>query len=88
MIDFASLVIKLDTQKEKTRGLQKKIQKTVKKFQAVNDTTSLMLVAMQDRISQVIGTSEKGQNIGTFEQFFEQVKKVATELRMAIRDSQ
>ena len=88
MIDFASLVIKLDTQKEKTRGLQKKIQKTVKKFQALNDTTSLMLVAMQDRISQVIGTSEKGQNIGTFEQFFEQVKKVATELRMAIRDSQ
>ena len=88
MIDFSSLVIKLDTQKEKTRGLQKKIQKTVKKFQALNDTTSLMLVAMQDRISQVIGTSEKGQNIGTFEQFFEQVKKVATELRMAIRDSQ
>ena len=88
MIDFASLVIKLDTQKEKTRGLQKKIQKTVKKFQALNDTTSLMLVAMQDRISQVIGTSEKGQNIGTYGQFFEQVKKVATELRMAIRDSQ
>ena len=88
MIDLASLVIKLDTQKEKTRGLQKKIQKTVKKFQALNDTTSLMLVAMQDRISQVIGTSEKGQNIGTFEQFFAQVKKVATELRMAIRDSQ
>ena len=88
MIDFASLVIKLDTQKEKTRGLQKKIQKTVKKFQALNDTTSLMLVAMQDRISQVIGTSEKGQNIGTFEQFFAQVKKVATELRIAIRDSQ
>ena len=47
-----------------------------------------MLVAMQDRISQVIGTSEKGQNIDTFEQFFEQVKKVATELRMAIRDNQ
>ena len=87
MIDLASLVIKLDTQKEKTRGLQKKIQKTVKRFQVLNDTTSLMLVAMQDRISRVIGTSEKGQNIGTFEQFFDQVKKVATELRMAIKDS-
>ena len=87
MIDIASVVIKLDTQKEKTRGLQKKNQKAVKKFQSLNDTTSLMLVAMQDRISQVIGTSEKGQNVGTFAQFFEQVKKVATELRMAIRDS-
>ena len=87
MIDFASLVIKLDKQKEKTRGLQKKIQKTVKRFQALNDTTSLMLIAMQDQISQVIGTSEKGQNIGTFTQFFEQAKKVATELRMAFQNS-
>jgi len=47
-----------------------------------------MHIAMQDQISQVIGTSEKGQNVGTFTQFFEQAKKVATELRMAFRDSQ
>ena len=87
MLDITSLVIRLDTQKEKTRGLQKKIQKTIKRFQSLNDTTSLVQLAMQDRISQVIGTSEKGQNIGTFAQFFEQVKKVATELRMAIRNS-
>ena len=88
MIDLASSVIRLDTQKEKTRGLQKKIQKTINKFQSLNDTTSLVQLAMQDRISQVIGTSEKGQNIDTFAQFFEQAKKVATELRMEIRNSQ
>jgi len=87
MIDIASSVIKLDRQKEKTRGLNKKIQRTVTKFQSLNKTTSLMLIAMQDQISQVIGTSEKGQNVGTFSQFFEQAKKAATELRMAFRDS-
>ena len=88
MIDIASSVIKLDRQKEKTRGLNKKIQRTVSRFQSLNKTTSLMLIAMQDQISRVIGTSEKDQNVGTFTQFFEQAKKVATELRMAFRDSQ
>ena len=87
MIDIASSVIKLDAQEEKTRGLNKKIQRTVTKFQSLNKTTSLMLIAMQDQISQVIGTSEKGQNVGTFAQFFEQAKKVAAELRMAFQDS-
>ena len=86
VIRIASSVIKLDKQQEKTRGLQKKIQKTVQNFKSVNDTTSLMLIAMQDRISRVIGTSEKGQSVDTFAQFFEQVKKVAAELQTIIRD--
>ena len=87
MINIASTVIKLDAQKEKTRGLNKKVQRTVTKFQSLNKTTSLMQIAMQDQISQVIGTSEKGQNVSTFAQFFEQAKKVAAELRMAFRGS-
>ena len=84
MIIAANQIIKLDKSQEKTRGLSKKIQKTIRKFQALNDQTSLVQIAMQENIASVIGTSEKAQNIGTFHEFFNNVKRSALALKTAI----
>jgi uncharacterized protein YdhG (YjbR/CyaY superfamily) len=84
MIIVANQIIKLDKKPEKHRGLQKKIQKTIQKFRELNDETSLLQIAMQDNIASVIGTSEKAQRIGTFVEFFGNVKRSALELKAAI----
>ena len=81
---IADQVIKLDKKTEKNRGLQKKIQKIIQKFQTLNDQTSLVQIAMQENIASVIGTSEKAQNIGTFHEFFNNVKRSALALKTAI----
>ena len=80
-------VIKLDKKTEKNRGLQKKIQKTIQKFQELNDQTSLIQIAMQDNIARVIGTSEKAQEVVTHAEFFEKIRQSATSLKAAVNDS-
>ena len=80
----ANQVIKLDNKPEKNRGLQKKIQKTIQKFQALNNQTSLVQIAMQDNIAAVIGTSEKAQKIGTHAEFFKQIKNCSAALQAAL----
>jgi vacuolar-type H+-ATPase subunit I/STV1 len=85
MIIAANQIIKLDKKPEKIRGVQKKIQKTVQKFQALNDETSLVQIAMQDNIAQVIGTSEKAQKIVTHADFFKKVKRCAAQLKHATK---
>jgi hypothetical protein len=87
VIEISNTVIKLDMKPEKTRGLQKKLQKTIQKFQTLNNTTSLLLIAMQNRISKVIGTSEEGQKIDTYSEFFEKVKECSTALRNTAKRS-
>ena len=87
VIEISNVVIKLDGKTEKSRGLQKKIQKTIHKFQTLNNTTSLLLIAMQDRISKVIGTSEEGQKIDTYSEFFGKVKNCSSVLRDATKRS-
>ena len=77
-------IIKLDKKPEKSRGLTKKIQKIIRKFQALNDQTSLVQIAMQDNIAIVIGTSEKAQKIGTHAEFFEKVRHSTISLRAAV----
>ena len=79
----ANQIIRLDRKSEKSRGLQKKIQKTIQKFQALNDKTSLVQIAMQNNIATVIGTSEKGQKVGTHAEFFAKVRQTALTLRKA-----
>jgi hypothetical protein len=76
------MIIKLDNTIPKTRGLNKKIQKAVKKFQVINDSTSILQIAMQDDISKVIGTSETTQNIGTFADFFTDVLAKAKQIKI------
>ena len=71
---LADTIIKLDKKLERTRGLQKKIQKNVDRFKKINQSTSLLLIAMQERISRVIGTSADGQKIDTYSEFFEKVR--------------
>ena len=83
---IADRVIKLDKKTEKNRGLHKKIQKTIQKFQALNDQTSLVQIAMQENIASVIGTSEKAQRIGTFGEFFANVKRSALALKSSMND--
>lgn len=82
VIGLASMIIKLDNTIPKTRGLNKKIQKAVKKFQMINDSTSILQIAMQDDISKVIGTSETTQNIGTFADFFTDVLAKAKQIKI------
>ena len=83
MIIAANQIIKLDKKPEKNRGLQKKIQKTIQKFQALNDETSLVQIAMQNNISQVIGTSEKAQKVGTHAEFFDAARQSSLALKVA-----
>ena len=84
---IADRVTKLDKKTEKNRGLHKKIQKTIQKFQTLNDQTSLVQIAMQENIARVIGTSEKAQRVGTHAEFFEKVRQSATSLKAAVNDS-
>jgi translation initiation factor 2 beta subunit (eIF-2beta)/eIF-5 len=68
---------------EKNKGIHKKIEKNIKKFRNLNDKTSLIQVAMQDRIAKNIGTSEHGQKIDTYGEFFKKIKICASELKAA-----
>ncbi|MDA8536970.1 DUF115 domain-containing protein [Alphaproteobacteria bacterium] len=78
---IADAIIKLDSQSEKTRGLDKKIKKMIQKFQSLNDTTSLLQIAMQDDIHKVVGTSRTVETVDTYAQFFQKVKGTALTLR-------
>ena len=80
---LADQIIKLDLKANKNRGLNKKIEKNIKKFQQLNDKTSLIQIAMQESIAKNVGTSENGQVIDTYAEFFEKIKICASELKTA-----
>ena len=63
--------------------MNKKIEKNIKKFQQLNDKTSLIQIAMQESIAKNVGTSENGQVIDTYAEFFEKIKICASELKTA-----
>ncbi|MEK9569749.1 MAG: hypothetical protein VW124_12140, partial [Paracoccaceae bacterium] len=83
IITLANQIIKLDLKPNKNRGLNKKIERNIKRFQYLNDKTSLVQIAMQDSIAKNIGTSETGQKIDTHAEFFKKIKVCASELRTA-----
>jgi hypothetical protein len=83
IVTLANQIIKLDQKMEKNKGIHKKIEKNIKKFRNLNDKTSLIQVAMQDRIAKNIGTSEHGQQIDTYAEFFKKIKICASELKVA-----
>jgi len=82
---IADTIIKLDKQPTKTPGLDKKMKKTISKFQELNDSTSLLQIAMQDSIAKVIGTSRQIATVDSYTQFFEKVKNTALDLQAAAR---
>ena len=83
IVTLANQIIKLDQKMEKNKGIRKKIEKNIKKFRNLNDKTSLIQVAMQERIAKNIGTSEHGQKIDTYGEFFKKIKICASELKAA-----
>ena len=83
IITLANHVVKLDQKSEKTRGLQKKIERAVQKFKTLNNNNSLLQIAMQDNIAKIIGTSENAQKIDTYAEFFEKINHCAKALKVA-----
>ena len=77
------MIIKLDQQTRRTKGLEKKIQKTVQKFQKLNDECSLLQIAMQENIAKVIGTSKSTQHVDSHAEFFQKIKKNAIAIKSA-----
>jgi len=83
--DIANKIIRLDQKPEKTRGLDKKMSGLIRKFQELNNSTSLLQIAMQETIAKVIGTSRKIETVGSYTQFFAKVKEIATALQTAAK---
>ena len=83
IITLADQIIKLDSKADKNKGLNKKIEKNVAKFQRLNDKTCLIQIAMQESIAKNVGTSENGQVIDTYAEFFKKIKICASELKIA-----
>jgi hypothetical protein len=82
---IADMIIKLDSQPEKTRGLEKKLKKMISKFQRLNNNTSLLQIAMQDGIAKVIGTSRTPETVDSYSQFFEKIREHALLLKRAAK---
>jgi len=55
------------------------------KFKEINDSTSLLQIAMQDEIAKVIGTSRAISTVDSYTQFFAKVKENADALAYAIK---
>ena len=87
IIHISNMIIKLDQQTRRTKGLEKKIQKTVQKFQKLNDECSLLQIAMQESIAKVIGTSNSTQHVDSHAEFFQKIKKNAIAIKSAAEKS-
>lgn len=87
MINISNMIIKLDQQTRRTKGLEKKIQKTVQKFRKLNNECSLVQIAMQDNIARVIGTSNSAQHVDSYAEFFQKIRKNAIAIKLAAKKS-
>ena len=84
---IADTIIKLDNQPARTSGINKKMRKMIQKFQNLNNSTSLLQIAMQDSIADVIGTSRKIETVSSYTQYFTKVKDTASALQAAARSN-
>jgi hypothetical protein len=82
---LASKIIKIDNQPEKNFGSIKKLEKTIQRFQELNNSTSLLQIAMQENIANVIGTSRKIETVDSYAQFFEKIRNKASLLHTAAK---
>lgn len=83
IVKTADKIIKLDQEPNKSRSLQKKIEKEIGKFKLLNKNCSLLQISMQENIAKVIGTSHEAQKIGSYSDFFETVRTNALHLMHA-----
>lgn len=81
IITLADQIVKLDSKANKNRGINKKIEKSIAKFQSLNEKTSLIQIAMQESIANNVGTSENGQQVATYAEFFNEIRICAKQLR-------
>jgi hypothetical protein len=85
IISLADMIIKLDNKPKKNRGLDKKIKKLIDKFKNLNNSTSLLQMAMQEAIARVIGTSRDTKTVDSYAQFFKKIKDNAAVLKAAAK---
>ena len=83
IVKTADKIIKLDQEPNKSRSLQKKIEKEIGKFKLLNKNCSLLQISMQENIAKVIGTSHEVQKIGSYSDFFQTVRTNALYLMHA-----
>ena len=81
------MIIKLDQQTRRTKGLEKKIRKAVQKFQKLNDECSLLQISMQESIARVIGTSNSVQHVDSHAEFFQKIQQNAIAIKSAAEKS-
>ena len=82
---LADMIIKLDNEAEQTSGLHKKKRKVIQKFRELNDSTSLLQIAVQDEIAKVTGTSRTIEKVDSYAKFFAKIKEHATALADAVK---
>ena len=61
------------------------MKKIIQRFQELNNSTSLLQIAMQEGIAKVIGTSRTTETVDSYSQFFEKIKDNASFLKAAAK---
>lgn len=82
---LADMIVKLDNKTEKSRGLDKKKKKIISRFQDLNNSTSLLQIAMQEGIAKVLGTSRSIETVDSYCEFFTKIKHTAIILMAAAK---
>jgi hypothetical protein len=85
IINIANAIIKQDTAPKTNQNNDASVTELVKKFQCLNDTTSLLQIAMQEEISSAIGTSIKSNGHSSMSKFFRNILRHAEALKSIAR---
>ena len=83
---IADAIIKLDTAPEINLNKDADIVELVEKFRSLNDTTSLLQIAMQEEISSVIGTTNNNDGQSSLSSFFTNIRRHAEALKSMARE--
>ena len=83
---IANTIITLDTKTERNADEDAEITELLNKFRCLNDTTSLLQIAMQEEISSVIGTSNNTDGHSSLSKFFKTILRHAEALKSITRE--
>jgi len=86
IINIANAIIKQDTAPKTNQNNDAGITELVKKFRCLNNTTSLLQIAMQEEISSAIGTSIKSDGHASISDFFKNIVRHAEALKSVALD--
>lgn len=81
---IANAVIQLETTPKTNLDKDSDIVRLIEKFRSLNDTTSLLQIAMQEEISSVIGTSNNNNRQSNLSEFFKNILKHAEALKSIV----